>query len=54
MCIANIMLKSVSKIDTSGRISFSPKLREFLKVEKGDYITIIEENGKLVIYKFTG
>jgi bifunctional DNA-binding transcriptional regulator/antitoxin component of YhaV-PrlF toxin-antitoxin module len=47
-------MKSVTKIDSRGRIALSPKLRNILKVEIGDYVQIDVVEDKLIISKFTG
>lgn len=44
-------ISNMSKIDPRGRIAFSPELRKIINAEIGDYVKIVEENGKLVIYK---
>jgi len=48
---SNIMVEHISKIDTSRRISLSPKILKFLEAKKGDYVLLIEEDEKIVLYK---
>jgi bifunctional DNA-binding transcriptional regulator/antitoxin component of YhaV-PrlF toxin-antitoxin module len=48
------MKRAVTKIDNSGRISLPTEYRTFLNVVIGDYVQINDENGKVVITKFTG
>jgi len=45
------MVEHISKIDTSRRISLSPKILKFLEAKKGDYVLLIEEDEKIVLYK---
>lgn len=45
------MVQHITKIDPSSRISLSKKILKLLKVEKGDYVIIRDENGKIIIYK---
>ena len=47
-------MRSVTKIDSLGRIALSPKMRNIIGVKIGDYVQIEEKVEELVISKFIG
>lgn len=41
----------VSRISSKGQVTIPKSIREFLKLNEGDRVGFIEENGKIVITK---
>jgi len=44
-------MKSITKIDSRGRIALSPKIRAELNADIGNYVKIEKEKDKFVITK---